>query len=247
MVDDFAAVIYDRHRLAVAAHSNLDVDLSAFESHLVRISDRYLGSDIADQSRISFVKSLHTNDLLLALSCAMGTDAGWKRFYEVYRKYLCDLSRHLLGRAPDSEELGETIWVDLFLPDKSGQSRIASYDGRSSLATWLRVVVSNRVINERQRRSFSTGNIDAIPEPTDSSALHNVEARVRQERYHSMILGAFQRAQGTLSDRETLIVLMRYDHGLQLGEIARLFSVHQSRVATGTSGAALAWLLRFRS
>jgi RNA polymerase sigma-70 factor len=230
MADDFDALINDRYRLAVETHSDLSVNLADFENHLLRISHRYLGTAIPEQARVEFLKSLHTNDLLLSLSCALGGDAGWKRFYAVYRKYLCDVSRHLLGRSPDSEELGETIWVDLFLPDKTGQSRIASYDGRSSLATWLRVVVSNRVINERQRRSLSTGNIDAIPEPADPGALHNVEARVRRLRYQTMILEAFRRALASLSDRETLMVLMRYDQGLQLGEIARLFAVHQSTI-----------------
>src|SRR4029077_13428124 len=134
----------------------------------------------------AFLKSLHTNDLLLSLSCAMGTEAGWQRFHTEHRKYLSDLSRHLLGRSPDLEELGETIWIDLFLLDKSGKSRIASYDGRSSLATWLRVVVSNRVINERQRRSLSPSNIDAIPEPADPGAHRGVEAAVVHERYYSM-------------------------------------------------------------
>jgi hypothetical protein len=45
-----------------------------------------------------------------------------------------------------------------------------------------------------------------------------------------MILWAFERALSNLKDREALIVLMRYDQGLQLGEIARLFSVHQSTI-----------------
>ena len=230
MAGGFAGLVSDRYRLGTTVHGDLGVSLDAFEHHLKRISQRYLGTDISDESLTTFVKSLHTNDLLLSLSCAMGTEAGWQRFYSVYRKYLSDLSRHLLGRSPDLEDLGETIWIDLFLLDKSGQSRIASYDGRSSLATWLRVVVSNRVINERQRRSLAASNIDAIPEPADPGAHRDVEAGVVHERYYEMILWAFKRSLGILSDRETLIVLLRYDQGLQLGEIARLFSVHQSTI-----------------
>jgi len=230
MVEGLEDIVRDRFRLASAVHGDLGVSVEEFQTHLKRISERYMGSSISDEAEMTFVRTLHTNDLLLTLACAKGVDAGWRRFHTSYRKYLSDLSRHLLGGSPDLEELGETIWIDLFLPDRSGQSRIASYDGRSSLATWLRVVVSNRVINERQRRCLSTGNIDAIPEPVDPSALQNVEARLGQSRYQTMILSAFKKALAGLNQREALIVLMRYDQGLQLGEIARLFAVHQSTI-----------------
>lgn len=230
MVEDLVELIRDRYRLASAVHGDLGIEFEEFRGHLAHISERYLGANLSDEAELGFVRSLHTNDLLLTLSCAKGIDAGWRHFHASYRKYLSDLSRHLLGGSPDLEELGETIWIDLFLPDRSGQSRIASYDGRSSLATWLRVVVSNRVINERQRRYLSTGNIEAIPEPVDPSALEDVEARLGQSRYQGMILAAFEQALTALNHREALLVLLRYDQGLQLGEIARLFAVHQSTI-----------------
>jgi RNA polymerase sigma-70 factor len=223
-------LIRERHRLATGVHGDLYVGQEEFQGHLTRIAHRYLSSTISEEALTSFVRSLHTNDLLLALSCATGTDAGWQRFHELYRKYLSDLSRHLLGRTPDFDEIGETIWIDLFLRDRSGNSRIASYDGRSSLATWLRVVVSNRVINERQRRSLASSNIDAIPEPADPRAHQEVEARLIRDRYESMIVLAFKKSIQALSEHETLMVLMRYDEGRQLGEIAKFFSVHQSTI-----------------
>jgi RNA polymerase sigma-70 factor (ECF subfamily) len=230
MLGNLADIVRDRYRLASEVHGDLGVDIDEYQTHLERISDRYLGAQRNVEAEALFVQSLHTNDLLLTLACAKGKDAGWRRFHTKYRKYLSDLSRHLLGGSPDREELGETIWIDLFLPDKSGNSRIASYDGRSSLATWLRVVVGNRVINVRQRRIVSTGNIDTVPEPMDPSAVQRIESRLGAGRYHAMILGAFERALSGLNHREALIVLMRYDQGLQLGAIARLFDVHQSTI-----------------
>lgn len=230
MSEDLTGVVIDRYRLASALHGELGVSVEEFQAHLKRISERYSGPNLSEEAESAFVQSLHTNDLLLALACSKGGDAAWRRFHASYRKYLADLSRRLLGGRPDREELGETIWIDLFLPDRSGQSRIASYDGRSSLTTWLRVVVSNRVINDLQRRSFSTGNIETIPEPADPSALQSVEARLGQSRYRSMILAAFKKVLEKLNHREALMVLMRYDQGLQLGEIARLFAVHQSTI-----------------
>lgn len=230
MGSELVELVADRYRLASAVHGDLGVDVEEFRTHLRRISERYQGPNLPEEAQSTFVRSLHTNDLLLTLACSKGVDAAWRRFHTSYRKYLIDLSRHLMCGTPDLEELGDTIWIDLFLPDRSGQSKIASYDGRSSLATWLRVVVSHRVINERQRRSLSVGNIEAIPEPADPTALQNVEGTLHQSRYQNMILAVFKHALGKLSHREALIVLLRYDQGLQLGEIARLFDVHQSTI-----------------
>jgi DNA-directed RNA polymerase specialized sigma24 family protein len=91
-------------------------------------------------------------------------------------------------------------------------------------------VVSNRAINERQRRSRASGSLDGIPEPADPRAQHDVESHVVGERYQAMILWAFKRSLGSVSDREALIVLMRYDQRLHLGKIARLFGIHQSTI-----------------
>jgi RNA polymerase sigma-70 factor len=231
MFQEFDELVRERYRLAVSVNGDLGVDQQAFADHLRRIANRCLGSQQAGLSRlVEFVRSLHSNDLLLALGCARGNDAAWQRFCTVYRKYLADLSRRLTRYSPDPQELGDVIWVDLFLPDRSGQSRIASYDGRSSLTTWLRVVVSNRVINEHLRKGSRFSNLDRIPEPADPAALHNVESRLGRSRYGSMILKCFERASALLKPQERLILLLRYDQGLSLGEIARLHSVHQSTI-----------------
>jgi RNA polymerase sigma-70 factor len=229
MGSELSSIVLDRYQRASAMHGDLCIQIVQFEAHLQRILDRYLGPNRTEDLVLSLVLSLHTNDLFLALSCAKGNDSGWRRFHALYGKYLADLSRHLLG-GPDREEVGQTIWIDLFLPDRSGQSRIASYDGRSSLATWLRVVVSNRIINERQRRNFCSANIENIPEPADPRALQKVESRLGSSRYENAIVSAFEKALASLNHRDALIVLLRYDQGLQLGEIARLYAVHQSTI-----------------
>jgi len=73
-------------------------------------------------------------------------------------------------------------------------------------------------------------NLDEIPEPADPTALQNVETRLGLDRYGSMILCCFKQASSRLTPHERLIVLLRYDQDLQLGEIARLSSVHQSTI-----------------
>lgn len=228
---DFDELITIRYHSALDLHGNLGIDRQVFGDHLQRVVQRYFRSDaIEEAALLDFIATLHTDDLMLALACAKGINGAWQRFSDLYRKYVTDLSRHLSGSGLDAQELGEAVWVDLFLPDRSGESRIASYDGRSSLTTWLRVVVSNRIINERVRKSSWPSNLDGIPEPVDPAALKDLEAHLGLSRYKPMILWCFQEALQCLTPRERLIVLLRYEQGLQLGEIARLFSVHQSTI-----------------
>lgn len=220
----------EAHCSAVAANGDLGVDCPTFAAHLACVVERCFCAVVTPIALAAFVRSLHTDDLLLALACSLGSNAGWERFSTLYRKYLGELSHRLAGPGFGAQDLSDAIWVDLFLPDRSGHSRLASYDGRSSLATWLRVIIGNRIINERLRKSSRISNLEGIPEPADSNALHKLESWIPLNRYRAMILDCFRRASLALSARDRLVLLLRYDQELQLGEIARLFSVHQSTI-----------------
>ncbi len=57
-----------------------------------------------------------------------------------------------------------------------------------------------------------------------------LEASLRACRYERIINDSFRCSCRCLTDRERLILLLRYDEELQLGQIARLFGVHQSTI-----------------
>ena len=231
MLESCQDLVCERHRLASAFHETVCVPADAFHQCVRRVAQRHFGTQPFDETSLrDFIGSLHTNDLFLAVACARGSDEGWLRFFELYRKYLNDLCRHLMSRGADYLELSANVSADLYLLDKSGNRRIASYDGRSSLATWLRVVASNRIINDRSRKASRVGNLDVIPEPADPTALSAVEAQLGRNRYRSAILSCFQRATNQLSPHERLVILLRFDCSVQLGEIAKIFDVHQSTI-----------------
>ncbi|HKY04302.1 MAG TPA: sigma-70 family RNA polymerase sigma factor, partial [Blastocatellia bacterium] len=117
-----------------------------------------------------------------------------------------------------------------FLHDRLGRSRIASYDGRSTLATWLRAVVTNRAINERERRFNNLDCLENVSEPADRSYATRFEAAMRATRYGAMIRDSFQIASRELSERESLILILRYDDMLQAVDIASFLGVHPSTI-----------------
>jgi len=146
---DLAATLYNS---AAQQHGDLGTTLQRFCDKLLQTADKSLLPAASWQQRAEFLSHQHTTDLYLAIACGQGSEAAWQRFALLYQKYLHDALHHFSAIRKVGFEVVDNIIIDLCLPDRSGERRIASYDGRSSLATWLRVIISNRIINEGQRK-----------------------------------------------------------------------------------------------
>jgi RNA polymerase sigma-70 factor, ECF subfamily len=220
------------YRNGYSFHGDLQVGLKEFEVQLWSIIEKSLGENIASNNAVRILNSLHGNDLYLAFACAQHSPVAWDRFTSIYRKYIHNLTAFVCPVKGLVYELAETILSDLFLPDRSGYSRIASYDGRSSLATWLRAIISYRAINERERKFNGMAQLnDDIFEKVDERALLSIEMALRSSRYRALIIDSLKQVCNKLTDRERLMLLLRYDNCLKLGEIGHLFGLHQATIA----------------
>jgi RNA polymerase sigma-70 factor len=219
---------------------DLGLDLPIYTQRIYAIVRKHLGASPLEKAALDFARNLHGPDLYLATACAQhslgtnGNGAGdasmaWKTLEKTYKGFICDLVRFFYSTSFAAQDLADSILAELFLPDRSGASRIASYDGRSSLSTWLRVVVCNRAINAR-RCSSSVKNTEIHAEIPDEPALQHIELTLRAKRYSTVLGDALELACKRLSPRERLILLWRYEDGLQLGQIAKLLGIHQSNV-----------------
>jgi RNA polymerase sigma factor (sigma-70 family) len=223
---------------------DLGLDLPAYTQRVLAIVRKHLGAAPSLGRAIDFVKQLNWRDLYLATACAqtgLGPDSSnsnctrgescslpWRTLENIYKGFICDLVRFFCRRGSGAEDLADSILTDLFLPDRWGRSRIASYDARSSLSTWLRVVVCNRAINAR--RSVASNTTDLEPGLPDKCAFQNIELALRARRYGAALEDSLASACQALTARERLILLWRYQDGLQLGEIAKLLGIHQCNV-----------------
>jgi len=211
-------------------HGDLQIISREFKANLWAIIEKYLGENATGNNVIRVINSLHGDDLYLAFACAKHSPQAWDRFTNSYRRYLYDLASFISPVKSVASELAESIFADLFLPDRSGRSRIASYDGRSSLATWLRVIICHRAINEQARKFNNMTQLDELCEKADEEAVRSIEMGLRSSRYQSLIRDSLEHACGELTDRERLLLLLRYENGLQLGQIGRLFGLHQANI-----------------
>jgi RNA polymerase sigma factor (sigma-70 family) len=238
-------IIVSGYSEGCARFGDLGLDLDVFTKRIHAIIEKHLGANPSPEVMINFAKGLHTRDLYLATACAQhclypsmdptasapSEHAGraWKVMESTYRGFIRDLARYFFRKGYISQDLSDNILADLFLPDRSGTSRIVSYDGRSSLSTWLRVVISNRAINAK-RGSATMQSVEILSDIPDEPALQSIDSELRTKRYHAPLRESLTLACSRLTLRERLILLWRYEDGLQLGQIARLLDIHQSNV-----------------
>lgn len=221
--------IAEAYRTGYSSHGRLDLPLQDFEKRLSQVVNKHLGPEASAALSIDFIKTLHTTDLYLGFACARGSEAAWERLTVMYGAYIRTLAAFVTLGSNTASEVADNVLVDLFLPGPLGQSRIASYEGRSSLATWLRVVVSHHAANERQRFRNNMGSMN-IPDIADESAPSRMDASLRASRYGRIIGDSLRYSCKCLTNRERLILLLRYEEELNLGQIARLLGVHQSTI-----------------
>jgi RNA polymerase sigma-70 factor len=218
------------YRSGYAQHGEIDLPPETFETQLRVILEKHLGPNAAASIQLSFADTLRTTDLYLTIACAQPTELGWRRFSVAYQRYIDQVARFVSPTNSESWELAENLLADLFLHDSSGASRIASFDGRQSLATWLRVVISRRAINHSLLKWNSVERFDHSADVTDKASVDRIESAVRNNRYGAILSEAFEIASESLTDRERLMLLLRYDDGLRMGEIAKAFGIHPSGI-----------------
>ncbi len=96
----------------------------------------------------TYAERLHLEDLALACACMLGRDAAWDHFVLTHRPILYRAA-DALDPSGGARELADTLYGDLFGAKTSGDGRalFSYFHGRSTLATWLRAVLSQRYVD----------------------------------------------------------------------------------------------------
>jgi len=101
-----------------------------------------------------YYTSLHLKDLALACACAEGHNDAWDHFVAEFRPALYRAA-DAIDRSGAARELADAIYGELF-----SKSLFRYFHGRSSLATWLRSLLSQRYVDRfREMR-----RLEALPE-----------------------------------------------------------------------------------
>ena len=159
----------------------------------------------------------------------MVSERAWDRFAVIYRPVIAGFARSACHRQDLAAELAADVLTHIFLPDRSGRIRIGSFDGKSPLSAWLRVIVNNNAVNERERKCNNFQSVEGLQQMEDSGGILFVEQALRANTYGSAITEALRLAVESLTAAERRLLLLRYDEELRVSEIAREMAVSSVR------------------
>jgi RNA polymerase sigma-70 factor, ECF subfamily len=172
-------------------------------------------------------EDVRADDLYLAIACAVRINAA---LAALDKQYLSGLVAALVRRGHDSANAADAVQAlrVRFLVGEAGRMpRIADYDGRGSLATWLRVAAV-RIASNAHRKHHREVVVDDVQ---ILAAAHSPEIDLLQHRFSGEFAAAFRSAFEALTPRERN--LLRYQMIDQLGidRIAALHGVHRATAA----------------
>ena len=172
---------------------------------------------------------MREDDLELARLCADGDERAWERFVREYRPILYRAA-DALDRTQGAREIADSLYAELYgikTADGERQSLFRYYQGRSSLATWLRAVLAQRYVDrvrvERKTESLSD----------EERADNSVEPDPERTRYVVLVRQALGRAVAALAPRDRLRLGCYYVQELTLAETGRV--MHESEATSSRS------------
>jgi RNA polymerase sigma factor (sigma-70 family) len=172
-----------------------------------------------------YLGSLRLEELALACACAAGHEGAWDHFVLEYRPVLYRAA-DAMDPSGGARELADSLYADLF------HSLFRYFHGRSSLATWLRAVLAQRLV-DRARAAARTA---PLPDEEPAAPARHAPDPDRG-RYLALIHAAFRDAVARLDPRDRLRLRYYYSQGLTLAETGRLLREHEASVSRHLSAA----------
>lgn len=139
---------------------------------------------------------------------------------EIHKSMVFSIAWHFLRDRALGEELAQDVFLEL-------HRHWPAMKSPEHIVFWLRKVTCNRCIDVVRRRKLRREtSLEESPEPA------------MLERVQDPLLSAYlQRMVASLPERQRLLVVLRYQEGMEPEEIARMLSMNASTVKTQISRA----------
>jgi RNA polymerase sigma-70 factor (ECF subfamily) len=174
-----------------------------------------------------YYRSLHLDDLALACGCAEGNDAAWDHFVTAFRPALYRAA-DAVDRTGGAREIADGLYGELFT-----RSLFCYFHGRSSLATWLRSLVSQRYVD----RLRETRRLEPLPDEVPGTAVHLRAPRYEgsdvadRGRFAAAMQAVLAAAIAALEPRDRLRLRCYYAEEMTLAQIGRVTRESEATVS----------------
>lgn len=169
---------------------------------------------------IAYAKRLCLDDLYLAMACTRGDEDAWREFSQRFFDYVRTFTQRFVhDRA--AADVADTIIADLWT-----RGRLAQYDGRSTLRTWLGAVAAHAAINAgkvEQRMVPLEPDLVKRGAPAGPPPLSHDPTEDQQT--HQLFASLVKRALADLDADGKLLLQLYYEQQLTLDQIERMIGV----------------------
>jgi RNA polymerase sigma-70 factor (ECF subfamily) len=187
-------------------------------------AQRFRGHAPSARELEQYFDALHLDDLALACACARGSEPAWEHFVREFRPILLRMASR--GQQTDrARDVADSIYADLFgLEERDGvrRSLFDYFHGRSTLAGWLKAVVTQRLVDKaRASRRF-------VPLPEDEASMPDPagqttpESDLDRRRFLALVRQALEGAIAGLEARDRLRLTLYYAQDMTLAAIGRV-------------------------
>lgn len=140
-------------------------------------------------------------------------------FETLYNRYVNKVYRQCLSMTKDSEKAQDfthDIFIKVF-------DKLDAFQQRSSFSSWIYSIAYNYCADQiRLARRLTTTTLD------EELGQHLSESREAEVHEEAMLL--VKRAMDSLSPEEQILLRLKYEEGLPIGEIARQYNLTTSAV-----------------
>lgn len=215
----------EHHRAGRAAWPGVDLDAGVFDRHLAALA--HDGEPPPERA---------AGDLYLACACASGVPAALDAFEAAFGGML----KRAVARVDSSDafvsDAMQAVREHLLVGESDAPPRIASYSGRSTLGTWLKIVAVRRAINLRRRKG------DAPHEPLSAAAAalaHTMtpELGILRARYKEPFEGALRAAVRRLAARDRDLLRLHLVERTSIDGVAATYRVSRATAARWAAAA----------
>lgn len=171
----------------------------------------------------ALARSLQLDDLYLAAACLRQDEAAWAECARRHFGFMRDFATRFLRRDA-AKDLTDAVIADLWQ-----RGKLARYDGRSSLRTWLGAVTAHAALNASKLQGRSFGQ---PPAHRPAPFLRTAGGGRPEQREASRLLSALlAEAMEDLRAEDRLILLLHFEQGLALDRMAPLLDTSKATLS----------------
>lgn len=225
----------------LAAASAYQLPRGLFETVLTELGGErnygYPAGETPDYAqRVSWLRSLRLNEIVLARACAEGNEDAWRYFLEQYRQPILRAAIAITHNETLAADLAENLYAELYglnLRDGERRSPLASYQGRGSLLGWLRTILAQRYIDHYRR----TGREQSLDEESGSGEINSFDppapepAAIPDLSTLRHLSAAVQAALEQCDAEDRFLLASYYLDQRTLLEISKILHVHEATIS----------------